>query len=99
MRERTLEDLNEEYELNIDDAVLKIKEAEAKLVLVQFPEGLKHYATAIVDYLEEKTGADFLIFLGDCFGACDTPVGMEKTGVDLMIQFGHNSLQPSYLTN
>jgi 2-(3-amino-3-carboxypropyl)histidine synthase len=98
MKERTLEDLNEEYSLDLDSAVEKIKEAGAKLVLVQFPEGLKIYATSIVDYLEEKTDAEFLIFLGDCYGACDTPVGMEKTGVDLMIQFGHNSLQPSYLS-
>ncbi len=98
-KERTLKDLEEEYNLDLDGAVKLIKKENAKLVLIQFPDGLKQYATAIVDYLKEKTGVDFLIFLGSCFGACDYPVGMEKLGVDLMIQFGHNSLMPSYLSN
>ena len=99
IKERTLEDLKEEYNLDLDEAVLLIKKDNAKLVLIQFPDGLKQYATAVVDYLKEKTGADFLIYLGSCFGACDYPVGMEKLGIDLVIQFGHNSLMPSYLND
>ena len=99
IKERTLKDLEEEYSLDLDGAVQRIKKEDAKLVLVQFPDGLKQYATAIVDYLTKKTDAEFLIFLGSCFGACDYPVGMEKLGVDLMIQFGHSSLMPSYLNN
>jgi 2-(3-amino-3-carboxypropyl)histidine synthase len=98
MKEWTLNDLYEEYSLDLDKAVKTIIENDAKLVLVQFPDGLKQYATSIVDYLNEHTEADFLIYLGDCYGACDTPVGMEDKGIDLMIQFGHNPLQPSYLT-
>lgn len=99
MKERNLEDLYEEYKLDLDKAVGLIKENKAKLVLVQFPDGLKQYATAIVDYLEEKTKAEFLIYLGSCFGACDYPVGMDKLGIDLTIQFGHNPLMPSYLSD
>ena len=98
MKEWTLKDLEEEYSLDLDKAVELVEKDNAKLVLVQFPEGLKQYAMAIVDYLNEKTDADYLIYLGDCYGACDTPVGMEDKGIDLMIQFGHNPLQPSYLT-
>ncbi|PJE81867.1 hypothetical protein COU58_00060 [Candidatus Pacearchaeota archaeon CG10_big_fil_rev_8_21_14_0_10_32_42] len=99
IKERTLKDLEEEYNLDLTGAVEKIKEENAKLVLVQFPDGLKQYATAIVDYLEEKTSAEFLIFLGSCFGACDYPVGMDKLGIDLTIQFGHSSLMPDYLND
>lgn len=99
MKERTLEDLDNEYELDLDGAVQRIKKEEAKLVLIQFPDGLKQYGTAIIDYLREKTGSDFLIFLGSCFGACDYPVGMDKLGIDMIIQFGHNSLMPSYLND
>ena len=97
MKEWTLEDLNEEYNLDLDKAVELVKKENAKMVLVQFPDGLKQYAKPIVDYLSDKTTAEFVIFLGSCFGACDTPVGMDNLGFDLMIQFGHNSLQPSYL--
>ena len=97
IKERTLEDLEEEYSLELDLAVKQIKDKKAKLVLVQFPDGLKQYATVVIDYLSERTDAEFLIFLGSCFGACDSPVGFDNLGIDLMIQIGHNSLMPSYL--
>ncbi|MCK5624253.1 diphthamide synthesis protein [Candidatus Pacearchaeota archaeon] len=98
MRKKTLVELEEKYNLELEVVVGKIRKAKAKLVLLQFPDGLKQYATAIVDYLEEQTKAEFLIWLGSCFGACDTPVGIEKIkpNIDLVIQFGHNKLMPSY---
>ncbi len=94
----TLEQLNEKYDLELEKVVKEIVKTKAKLVLLQFPDGLKLYATAVVDFLEEKTKATFLIWFGSCFGACDTPVGLEqiKPKVDLVIQFGHNELMPSY---
>jgi diphthamide biosynthesis enzyme Dph1/Dph2-like protein len=52
-----------------------------------------------VDYLEEKTSATFVIWMGSCYGACDTPVGLEglRPKIDLVIQFGHSELMPSLL--
>ncbi|MBS3076310.1 diphthamide synthesis protein [Candidatus Pacearchaeota archaeon] len=94
----TIEDLNEKYDLELDKVVEEIKKSKAKLVLLQFPDGLKVYATAVIDYLEEKTSSEFLIWMGSCFGACDTPVlgkDLEKK-IDLVIQFGHNELMPKY---
>ena len=93
-----LNDLENKYDLELDSVVNKIKKNKAKLVLLQFPDGLKPYATAVVDYLQENTKAGFLIWFGDCFGACDTPVGLEniKPKIDLVIQFGHSELMPSY---
>ena len=98
MDKKTLADLEEKYDLELAVVVDKIKKNKAKLVLLQFPDGLKSYATVVVDYLEEKTSAEFLIWLGSCFGACDTPVGLEKLKpkIDLVIQFGHNELMPSF---
>jgi 2-(3-amino-3-carboxypropyl)histidine synthase len=98
MNEKTIKELQENYDLELDKVVSEIKKTKAKLVLLQFPDGLKQYATAVVDYLRNKTSAEFLIWLGSCFGACDTPVGIEKLkpNIDLVIQFGHNELLPSY---
>ena len=95
---KTIKDLERNYDLELNKVISEIKKRKAKLVLLQFPDGLKHYATAIVDSLEEKTSAQFLIWLGSCFGACDTPVevGNLKPKIDLMIQFGHNELMPNY---
>lgn len=97
MRERKIKDLEKEYKINLKEVVKLIENEKPKLVLLQFPDGLKQYAITIVDYLESKTKAKFLIYLGSCYGACDLPLGIEKIGVDLLIQFGHNSLLPTYL--
>lgn len=96
MKEKSLIDLEEYYNLELDKVVSKIKKEKAKLVLLQFPDGLKDYATTIVDFLESKTESEFLIYLGQCFGACDTPEGTSQLGIDLTIQFGHNELMPNY---
>lgn len=96
MEKYSLDKMNEVYDLDLEKAIDEIKKASAKLVLIQFPDGLKHYATSIVEYLEEKTGAEFLIWLGPCYGACDYPVGVEGLGIDLMLHLGHNSMMPSY---
>ena len=94
----TLKELNEKYDLELEKVVAQIKKQKAKLVLLQFPDGLKPYATSVVDFLENKTNAEFLIWLGSCYGACDTPVGLNeiKPKIDLLVQFGHNELMPSY---
>jgi 2-(3-amino-3-carboxypropyl)histidine synthase len=98
MERFSLKELDEKYDLELESVIKKIKKKKAKLVLLQFPEGLKPYSIAIVDYLREKTSSEFLIWLGDCFGACDTPLGLESIypKIDLVIQFGHNSLMPNY---
>lgn len=98
MGNKKIEDLEDKYDLELEKVIKNIKNNNAKLVLLQFPDGLKPYATTIVDYLRENTDSEFLIWIGDCFGACDTPIlgkGVEEK-VDLVIQFGHNALMPSY---
>ena len=95
---KSLQELNEQYDLELDRVAENINKNKSKLVLLQFPDGLKPYATGVVDYLESKTKAEFIIWMESCFGACDTPVGLEniKPKIDMMIQFGHNELMPSY---
>lgn len=98
MKPKTINDLNEKYDLELEKIISEIKSKKCKLVLLQFPDGLKPYATAIVDFLESKTKAEFLIWMESCYGACDTPVlptEIEKK-IDLMIQFGHNEMMPSF---
>jgi 2-(3-amino-3-carboxypropyl)histidine synthase len=92
---KTLKDLEKNYELDFDKVISKIKREKAKRVLLQFPDGLKPYATVVVDFLEEKTNAEFLIWFGDCFGACDTPTEIDNLGIGLVVQFGHNELMPN----
>lgn len=75
-----------EYDLELDRAIKEIKRQKAKLVCIQLPDGLKPEADKIKQALEKETDAEILIWLGSCYGACDTP----KLDVDLLIQWGHS---------
>jgi 2-(3-amino-3-carboxypropyl)histidine synthase len=87
----TLKDLEEKYNLELERILKEIKQNKAKSILLQFPDGLKPYATEIADYLKEKTNnrVQIKIWLGTCFGACDIPNTSTKD-TDLIVQFGHS---------
>jgi|TARA_B100002003_G_C13876479_1_gene428165 2-(3-amino-3-carboxypropyl)histidine synthase len=84
--EYKLENLEKDYELELDRIVAEIEKSDVKKVLLQLPDGLKPWGLVLTDYISEKTGVDVMIWLGDCFGACDLP---DSEG-DLVIQFGHS---------
>ena len=81
-------------DLELGKAIEKINIEKAKLVCVQLPDGLKPKAEDIKRELESKTKATIVFWAGSCFGACDIPVGLDKLGVDLLIQFGHSHWMP-----
>jgi 2-(3-amino-3-carboxypropyl)histidine synthase len=99
LKMKQIRDLKELYEIDFDKIIREIKKKKCKLVLLQFPDGLKPYATAVVDFLESKSeNVNFLIWLGDCFGACDTPIlplEVDKK-IDLIVQIGHNEMMPGF---
>jgi len=79
-----------DYELELERVAANIKKQKARLVCIQLPEGLRPKAKEIADALEKKTNAEIIIWQGSCFGACDLPIGLEKLGVDLLVQWGHS---------
>jgi len=92
--EKAFSEIDEKYELEIEKIVKTIKKEKAKRVLLQFPDGMKPWATAIADEISKKSNdnnVEVLIWLGSCFGACDVPLQVEKLGVDLIVQFGHSA--------
>jgi 2-(3-amino-3-carboxypropyl)histidine synthase len=77
------------YEFRLPEVLEKIKETNAKVVGIQFPEGLKIHATTVAEKIENETGAIVLISGDPCYGACDvSDIHMEGL-VDLIIHFGH----------
>lgn len=84
--EYKLENLEKNYELELDRIVDEIEKVGAKKVLLQLPDGLKPWGLILTDYLSEKTDVNVMIWLGDCFGACDLP----SSECDLVVQFGHS---------
>jgi 2-(3-amino-3-carboxypropyl)histidine synthase len=83
------------YDLELEKVAEEIKKNKAKTVCIQLPDGLKPEATNIVNELKQKTEAEIIIWAGDCYGACDTPLGLKEMKIDLLIQFGH-SVWPFY---
>ena len=84
--------ISEEYDLELEAAVKTIKAQKAKIVALQFPDGLKNKAIDVAEEIEKSTGAKCLIWMGSCFGACDVPQpsAMANMKVDLVIQWGHS---------
>jgi len=91
MQKKTISEINEKYDLEIERIVRTIGKEKAKKVLLQFPEGMKPYAQQICSHIEDITDSSCFIWLGTCFGACDIPIEVDKIGVDLIVQFGHSS--------
>ena len=79
-----------EYDLELDKVIKEIKKNKAKRVCLQFPDGLKPYATKVVDEIKSKINIEILIWGESCYGSCDIPIGLEKLYVDMVIQFGHS---------
>jgi len=91
---KNLQELQGNYELEIDRIVETIKKQGAKNVLLQFPDMFKPYATQIAEKIEKQSKASCLIWLNTCFGACDIPkVEGIKPKIDLIVQFGHSKWQ------
>jgi 2-(3-amino-3-carboxypropyl)histidine synthase len=84
------------YEFEIGRIVKKIREKNVKTVGLQFPEGLKIYATEVARQIEDQTDAVVLISGDPCYGACDV-VDTEMNGAaDLVVHFGHTPLPLNY---
>ncbi|MDH3352880.1 MAG: diphthamide synthesis protein [Nanoarchaeota archaeon] len=81
----TIANLEKDYELELEKIISGINESKAETILLQLPDGLKPWGSALVDYIEEETKTKVSIWLGACFGACDLP----DSDADLVIQFGH----------
>ena len=74
------------YDFELGRVISKIKAVKAKTVCLQLSDGLKPKAEFLQKEIEAKTNAEVFIWLGSCYGACDTP---ELKDVELLVQFGH----------
>jgi len=81
------------YSIDTEKTVQIIKEKGYKTVALQLPEGLKTYASRIVEFLENKTKATIIVSADPCFGACDTANHeLKNLGIEFVIQIGHTPI-------
>lgn len=77
------------YDLEVPKIIHNINENSLKLVLLQFPDGLKIQSREVVQAIEKETTAKCVVWFGSCFGACDLP-DFSRLEIDLFVAFGHN---------
>ncbi len=79
------------YDFELDKTAAEISKRNAKLIVVQFAEGLKIYAEQVIQSLEKATGATFILSADPTWGGCDIDdVQAKLHGADLLLHFGHN---------
>ncbi|XP_024396421.1 uncharacterized protein [Physcomitrium patens] len=84
------------YNLEIPKTVWRVKQAGAKKVALQFPEGLLLYSLTICDILEEFAGVEDCFVLGDVtYGACCVDdYSAAALGAEFLVHYGHSCLVP-----
>ncbi|XP_058489714.1 2-(3-amino-3-carboxypropyl)histidine synthase subunit 1 isoform X2 [Solea solea] len=83
------------YNFEIHKTVWRVRQAKAKRVALQLPEGLQMFACVIADIIERFTEADTIV-LGDVtYGACCVDDFTARAlGADFMVHYGHSCLIP-----
>lgn len=78
-------------DFHIAEVVTFIQLRDAKMVALQFPEGLKVHALAVAEELERRTGCKCIILGDPCYGACDVSASYKDIA-DALIHFGHTPI-------
>jgi len=86
--------LFDSYDMDLDGVAAKIAaRAGTKLVGLQFPDGLRDYATEIEKILRAKTpGVEYVISADPSYGACDLALNLKQIGADMLVHFGHTEM-------
>ncbi|MGD1059988.1 MAG: diphthamide biosynthesis enzyme Dph2 [Methanomassiliicoccales archaeon] len=79
------------YDFGLSDVTAFIKQRKAKLVALQFPEGLLTHAKEVIEELERLTGSKFLVLADPCYGACDVNLDY-RIYADALVHFGHTEM-------
>ena len=83
------------YNFEVHKTVWRVRQAGAKRVALQFPEGLLMFACTLADVIQEFTGAETIIMGDVTYGACCVDDFTARAlGADYMVHYGHSCLVP-----
>lgn len=86
------------YNFEIPKTIWRLRQAKAKRVALQFPEGLQMFACIIADILERFCAPTLedIVIMGDvAYGACCLDDYTAKAlGCDFLVHYGHSCLVP-----
>ncbi|XP_072320430.1 2-(3-amino-3-carboxypropyl)histidine synthase subunit 1 [Eucyclogobius newberryi] len=83
------------YNFEIHKTIWRVRQANAKRVALQLPEGLQMFACVIADIIERFTEADTIVMGDVTYGACCVDDFTARAlGADFMVHYGHSCLIP-----
>ncbi|XP_054065924.1 2-(3-amino-3-carboxypropyl)histidine synthase subunit 1 isoform X1 [Rissa tridactyla] len=89
------EALPRNYNFEIPKTVWRIRQAQAKKVALQMPEGLLMFACTIADIVERFTDAEAVVMGDVTYGACCVDDYTARAlGADFLVHYGHSCLIP-----
>ncbi|KAJ7308941.1 hypothetical protein JRQ81_008221 [Phrynocephalus forsythii] len=84
------------YNFEVYKTVWRIKQAGAKRVALQMPEGLLLFACTLADIIERFTGAEAVVMGDVTYGACCVDDFTARAlGADFLVHYGHSCLSKS----
>jgi len=83
------------YSFEVHKTVWRLREAQARTVALQLPEGLQMFACALADIVGEFAEVEVVV-LGDVtYGACCVDdLTARALGADMLVHYGHSCLVP-----
>ncbi|GBG84835.1 hypothetical protein CBR_g39210 [Chara braunii] len=88
------------YNLEIPKTIWRIKQAGARRIALQFPEGLLMYACTIADILEKFAHAQCIVMGDVAYGACCVDdFSAAALGAEFLVHYGHSCLVPVDVTS
>ncbi|XP_061219413.1 2-(3-amino-3-carboxypropyl)histidine synthase subunit 1 [Neopsephotus bourkii] len=89
------EALPRNYNFEIPKTIWRIRQARAKKVALQMPEGLLMFACTIADIIERFTDAEAVVMGDVTYGACCVDDYTARAlGADFLVHYGHSCLIP-----
>jgi len=73
-------------DFEVERIVALVRENRARVLQLQFPEGLKRYGPEVAKRIKEHVNVTVLLSGNPCYGACDLDYDTEA---DLLVHFGH----------
>uniref|UniRef100_A0A8C8AQP6 2-(3-amino-3-carboxypropyl)histidine synthase subunit 1 n=1 Tax=Otus sunia TaxID=257818 RepID=A0A8C8AQP6_9STRI len=90
-----VEALPRNYNFEIPKTIWRIRQAQAKKVALQMPEGLLLFACTIADIVERFTDAEAVVMGDVTYGACCVDDYTARAlGADFLVHYGHSCLIP-----
>jgi 2-(3-amino-3-carboxypropyl)histidine synthase len=79
------------YDLELGRVRDEIKKRNARVIGLQFPDGLKMYANEVATEISEESGVEVEVIISgnSCYGACDVDEKLEQM-VDVLFHWGHS---------